>query len=137
MYNINKAFFSTSTRYIAHFSQYYHLYIIYQPKRQGLNLTDVLAMENALFVHAFDYMFKLTVTRRSIIVSYIVISSWSKLTTCFFTFMVWASPVATVRCRASPFMQPRINTSPVLAPVVMQGISPSASNLGTNFLFSN
>ena len=37
------------------------MYVLYHPKK-GLNLVDVL--ENALFVHAFDYiiMFELNVT---------------------------------------------------------------------------
>ena len=49
----NNAFSSTSTRFNPFFGWWYRLYILYQPK-EGLNLVNVL--ENALFVHKFDYM---------------------------------------------------------------------------------
>ena len=39
-----------------------------------------------LFVHAFGYMVELTVTGWCIIATYIAISNWFELTTCFLTF---------------------------------------------------
>ena len=55
----NKAFSSTSTKFNPYLGWSYHLYILYQSK-QELNLVD--EPENALFVHAFIYIFELTVT---------------------------------------------------------------------------
>ena len=74
----NIAFSSASTRFHPYFGWSYHLYTyLYHPK-QGINLIDLL--ENALFVHAFAYMFELTVTGSCIIATQLFPSGLSYLT---------------------------------------------------------
>ena len=45
-------------------------------------------LDNALFVHAFGYMFELTVTDWCIIATYVAIFNLFQLTKCFLTFIV-------------------------------------------------
>ena len=42
--------------------------------------------KNALFVHKFSYMVELTVTDWCVIATYVAISNWFELSTCFLTF---------------------------------------------------
>ena len=75
----NKGFSSTSTRFN---SWCYHFYILYQPK-QGLKLVDVQKM-------LYMYMHLVTCLscqlQAGALYSYIIISNWFMLTTCFLTF---------------------------------------------------